>query len=96
MLPLTISRRQLVHYLEMLAICRAQGVGRMSWLPASTHNDRLLGWLDGETVSLDRGTGAGEVGLLVLALDLKRSAWGTSGAQAAAAVDVARLVQEDK
>lgn len=44
--------------------------GRLS----QTHNDRLLFRLDGETVGLDRGTGAGGFGLLVLALDLEGSA----------------------
>lgn len=61
-----------------------------------TYNDRLLGRLDGETVGLDWGTGAGEVGLLVLALDLEGSALGDKGGSTAAAVEVARLVQEDK
>lgn len=61
-----------------------------------TYNDRLLGRLDGETVGLDWGTGAGEFGLLVLALDLEGSALGDKGGSTAAAVEVARLIQEDK
>lgn len=50
----------------------------MGWLPASisTHNDRLLGRLDGEAVGLDWGAGSGELSLLVLTLDLERSALG--------------------
>ena len=56
-------------------------------MAVSTHNDRLLFRLDGETVGLDRGTGAGGFGLLVLALDLEGSALSyKAGGTAAAAV----------
>lgn len=62
----------------------------------ATYNDSLLGRLDGETIGLDRGTGAGEIGFLVLALNLGRSASGHRVGSTAAAVKVAKLVQEDK
>lgn len=46
---------------------KARGEGETRW----THSDHLLGRLDRKTVGLDGGTGAGGLGLLVLALDLR-------------------------
>lgn len=82
----------------MSAVCRCTWwEGGWGCPLLQTHNDHLLGRLDGETIGLDRGTGAGGFGLLVLALDLGGSALGDQGGStAAAAVEVARLIQEGK
>ena len=71
------------------------GVGGQLGFPLSTHNHRLLLRLDGETIGLDGRTSAGEVGLLVLALDLKGVSKVGQGRSTAVA-EVARLVWEDK
>jgi hypothetical protein len=63
----------------------------VSWLPASTYNYRLFFRFDGETISFHGGTSAGELGLLVLALNLEKvSIVGTGAGARAAAIETLR------